>query len=124
MKLYRRRRSSILHPDEVRFRHMLDATCEALAFISNRTRKDMESDRMLTLALIQLLEIIGEAANGISASSREKHAEIPWTSIVKMRNRLIHGYFDVDREIVWQTITDDLPLLQKQLEAIVKAFEE
>lgn len=56
-----------MHPDEVRFRHMLDATCEALAFISNRTRKDMESDRMLTLALIQLLEIIGEAANGISA---------------------------------------------------------
>ncbi len=113
----------MLHPDEVRFRHMYDATCEALTFISGKTREDMESDRVLTLALIQLLEIIGEAANGIAADSREKHTEIPWTSIIRMWNRLIHGYFDVDREIVWQTITDDLPILQKQLEAIVKGFE-
>ncbi|MCJ7818153.1 MAG: DUF86 domain-containing protein [Candidatus Thorarchaeota archaeon] len=112
-----------MHPDEIRLRHMLDAVREALAFTSDKTRADVESNRMLILALIQLLEIIGEAANGITSEFRKDYAEVPWNSIIKMRHRLIHGYFDVDADIVWQTITNDLPPLRKRLEAIVKSFE-
>ena len=112
-----------MHPDEIRVRHMLDAACEALAFTSDKTRADVESDRMLSLALIQLLEIIGEAANGISGEFCMNHPEIPWSSIIKMRHRLIHGYFDVDIDIVWQTISKDLPLLRRKLELVVKGFE-
>ena len=113
-----------MRPDETRLRHMLDATCEALSFVSGKTRVDVISNRILVLALIQLLEIIGEAANGISDELRNNHREIPWNSIIKMRHRLIHGYFDVDEDIIWQTISNDLPLLRKNLESIVKDFEE
>lgn len=98
---------------------MLDATSEALAFTSDKTRSDLDSNRMLSLALIQLLEIIGEAANGISDESRKSFPEMPWNSIIKMRHRLIHGYFDVDLDIVWQTISIDLPPLLKLLENIL-----
>jgi uncharacterized protein with HEPN domain len=102
---------------------MLDATREALAFTSEKTRADLDSNRMLSLALIQLLEIIGEAANVISIEFRNTHPEIPWNSIIKMRHRLIHGYFDVDLDILWKTVTIDLPPLLKQLEIIVKGFK-
>ncbi|MHA1421951.1 MAG: HepT-like ribonuclease domain-containing protein [Candidatus Thorarchaeota archaeon] len=113
-----------MHPDETRLRHMLDATHEALSFVSGKTRADVVSNRILVLALIQLLEIIGEAANGISDGLRNNHQEIPWNSIIKMRHRLIHGYFDVDEDIIWQTISNDLPLLRKYLESIVTDFKE
>ncbi len=113
-----------MHPDETRLRHMLDATLEALSFVSGKTRADVVSNRILVLALIQLLEIIGEAANGISDIFRNNHPEIPWNSIIKMRHRLIHGYFDVDEDIIWQTINNDLPLLRKNLQSIVKDFEK
>jgi len=113
-----------LHLDETRLRHMLDATYEALSFVSGKTRVDVISNRILVLALIQLLEIIGEAANGISNKRRDDHPEIPWNFIIKMRHRLIHGYFDVDEDIIWQTISKDLPLLRKNLESIVKDFGE
>ncbi|MGY5857899.1 MAG: HepT-like ribonuclease domain-containing protein [Candidatus Thorarchaeota archaeon] len=113
-----------MHPDETRLRHMLDATREALTFVSGKTKGDVVSNRILVLALIQLLEIIGEAANGISPELRKNHTEIPWNFIIKMRHRLIHGYFDVDEDIIWQTITNDLPLLRKNLEIILKDFGE
>lgn len=112
-----------MHPDEIRLRHMLDATCEALSFVSEKKRIDVVSDRILVLALIQLLEIIGEAASGISTEFRNNHQEMPWSSIIKMRHRLIHGYFDVDEDIIWETITKDLPILRKNLESIMKVFE-
>ncbi|TFG34630.1 DUF86 domain-containing protein [Candidatus Thorarchaeota archaeon] len=102
---------------------MLDATCEALSFVSGKKRIDFVSDRILVLALIQLLEIIGEAASGISTEFQNNHQEIPWNSMIKMRHRLIHGYFDVDEDIIWKTITSDLPLLRKNLELILKDFE-
>ncbi len=71
---------------------------------------------MLSLALVRLLEVIGEAARGISPEFREKHAKIPWKQMMGMRNRLIHGYYDINLDIVWETITKDLPPLIAQLE--------
>ncbi len=112
-----------MRPDEIQLRHMLDATREALAFTSDKTRSDLDSNRMLSLALIHLLEIIGEAANGVSNNFRESLPEIPWNFIIKMRNRLIHGYFDVDLDIVWQTISTDLPALLKQLENAIENLD-
>jgi len=99
---------------------MLDATQEALAFTSKKTRSDLDSNRMLSLALVRLFEIIGEAAAGLSEAFKEKYSEVPWKQIIGMRHRLIHGYFDVDLDIVWQTIMNDLPTLREQLEQIVK----
>jgi len=105
--------------DEIRLRHMLDATREAIAFIQNRTRNDLDADRMLVLSLVKSLEIIGEAATRVTNETKEQFRQIPWDAIVSMRNRLIHAYFDIDLDIVWKTTTQDLPSLLGELEKII-----
>ena len=80
----------------------------------------MDEDRLLNLSLVRLLEIIGEAANRVAESERLKHPQIPWAEIIGLRNRLIHGYDNVDFEILWQVVTVDLPVLIAQLELILK----
>jgi uncharacterized protein with HEPN domain len=102
--------------DVVRPRHMLDAAREARAFTSGREAADLQRDRILTLALVKCIEIIGEAAAKVSEETRASHPEIPWGDIVGMRNRLIHVYFAVDVERVFDTITADLPPLIRALE--------
>lgn len=105
--------------DFIRLQHMIDAANEALSFAENKTKKDLYADRMLTLSIVKSIEIIGEAASTVSKEFRIRHSEIPWASIVAMRNRLIHVYFDIDLERVWDTITDDLPALITLLEKAV-----
>jgi uncharacterized protein with HEPN domain len=74
---------------------------------------------MLTLAIIKSIEIIGEAASKMSESCRSNHPVIPWVDIINMRHRMIHAYFDVNLDIVWQTIQTDLPGLVEALERII-----
>ena len=78
----------------------------------------LDAERMLVLSLIKEIEIIGEAASKISENYKANFSEGPWTDIVGMRNRLIHGYFEVDLNILWNTITKDLPYLKKKLQEI------
>ncbi len=104
--------------DLTRVKHMLDSANEALSFIKNKTRKDLDQDRMLVLSLVKSIEIIGEAANSITNDLKSKYQAIPWQDIIKMRHRLIHTYFDVDYDIVWKTVIDELPLLVKELKKI------
>lgn len=75
---------------------------------------------MLSLALIREIEVIGEAASRVSDEIKNSHSEIPWGAIIGTRNRLIHGYFDVDLDIVWATVKTDLPALGKQLKPLLK----
>jgi len=105
--------------DEIRLRHILDAAREAVGFTESHRREDLDTDRKLSLSLVRLLEIIGEAAKGITTEFRQEHSELPWKSMVGMRDRLIHGYFDVNLDIVWETVTNDLPPLINKLEKIV-----
>lgn len=107
--------------DGVRLRHMQDAAKQAVAFVGGRSRTDLNQDPMLSLALVRLLEIIGEAARGVSAPTRESHPAIAWNQMAGMRDRLIHGYFDVNLDIVWQTVQQDLPYLLAQLEKILSS---
>ena len=102
--------------DVIRLRHMLDAAREALSFVAGRSSEDLGRDRMLVLALVKEIEIIGEAASRISDESRKALPRIPWPKIIAMRNRLIHAYADVDLSIVWDTLTGALPELQRELE--------
>jgi len=71
-------------------------------------------------AIVRKLEIIGEAANNISDKFKARFPDVPWRDIIDMRNRLIHGYFGVDLNIVWQVITKDIPPLHKQIKDILK----
>jgi uncharacterized protein with HEPN domain len=104
--------------DAARVGHMLEAAREALAFIVGRSRCDLDHDRMLSLALVRLLEVLGEAASGVTNEFRSAQPQIPWTQIIGMRNRLIDGYFDVNLDVVWKTVHDDLPSLVAKLERI------
>jgi uncharacterized protein with HEPN domain len=111
--------STISTSDAVRLRHMLDAAQKARHFIHNRSRSDLDSDELLSLALVRLLEIVGEAATRVSTDVRTAYPTIPWQPIADTRNRLIHGYYDVDLDIVWTILQDDLPSLIAELEPIV-----
>lgn len=102
---------------------MLDAAKEAVAFGSGKTPNHLSQDRLLTLALLKCIEIIGEAASKVSPEVRAEHPGIPWADIVGMRHRLVHVYFDVDLNRVCDTLTDDLPPLIAQLERILSASE-
>ena len=107
------------HDLEVRLQHMLDAAREAGILVSGRSREDYDGDRTLRLALVRLLEVVGEAAGRIPMDFRDAHPEIPWFGVVGLRNRLIHGYDEVDYEIVWTILTDDIPSLITRLEEAI-----
>jgi len=81
------------------------------AFLKNTEKQD---------AVIRNIEIIGEAANSLSKNFQSKHKDIPWRNIVDMRNKLIHDYDSVDYGIVWDVYSSKLPLLKKQLSALIK----
>lgn len=105
--------------DTIRLHHMLDAARQALQFTQGKTRADLNTDPMLKLALVKLIEIVGEAANQVTDEGRTQAPDIPWADIVGMRNRLIHAYFDINLEILWRTIQFDLPPLIAALEHIL-----
>ena len=97
---------------------MLESAREAKALIKKKSRQDLDAERILSLALVRLLEIVGEAANRVSNSTRLRFSDIPWAQIISLRNRLIHGYDEVDMDVLWEILNDDLPPLIAQLEKI------
>lgn len=105
--------------DQVRIKHMVEAAGDAAQFIRGRARAELNTDRMLLFALIRCIEIIGEAARQITDDTRSAAADIPWNAIAGMRNRLIHAYFDVDAELVWKTVTVELPALTARLQKLL-----
>lgn len=84
--------------DRVRLQHMADACDAAARFLQGRRRPDLDSDTMLRFALVQAVSIVGEAASKVSPDTRDVLPEVPWTSMVGIRNRPAHAYFDIDRE--------------------------
>jgi uncharacterized protein with HEPN domain len=108
----------MLAEDRVRLRHMVEAGENAVQFVAGRQRADLEEDRMLLFALVRAIEVLGEAASKISEETRATHAGIPWRAIIGMRNRLIHAYFEINTEIIWQTVTQEIPALLPQLRTL------
>ncbi len=105
--------------DITRLRHMLESAIDAVSFVQNKTRDSLETDKMLSLALVRCIEIIGEAASKVSRGSCDAHPQIPWKDIINMRNRLIHAYFDINLDTVWSAVTEDLPPLISELKKIL-----
>ena len=109
------------HDDRIRLQHMLDYDREAVSMIQGRKREDLDCERMLELSLIRLIELVGEAAARVSSEGREENSTIPWLQVVGMRNRLIHGYDQVDLDILWDTIEVDMPSLIEELERLLES---
>jgi len=98
---------------------MLDAAQEAIGFAVGKNRIVLEDDRMLVLSLVKDIEIVGEAAYQTSETTRQKILAIPWDDIIRMRHRLVHAYYEIDLDILWRTVQDDLPILVTQLTGLI-----
>jgi uncharacterized protein with HEPN domain len=110
------------HDDTTRLHHMLDYAREAVEMTAGRQRTNLDQDRMFQLALVRLVEVVGEAATRVSAEGQRRYDTIPWAEVRGLRNRLVHGYDIVDLNILWDIVQDDLPPLIAELERILEAL--
>ena len=110
--------------DRVRLQHMLEAAEDAVRFASGLTRADLDTNRMATFAIVRAIEVIGEAATTVTDETKQGYANLPWRSMIGMRHRLVHAYYDVDLDRVWDTVTVDLPPLIAQLRSVLGSGRE
>ncbi|RMH56342.1 MAG: DUF86 domain-containing protein [Bacteroidetes bacterium] len=99
---------------------ILDAMSDACAFIEGMTLDEVAADRKTQLALERCFEIVGEAAKKVDPELRARYPEVPWTTMAGMRDVLIHGYWAVQLDVVWDTIKRDLPGLIPHLRRILR----
>lgn len=93
----------------VLLRDMLDHAREALDAARGRSRRDLDHDRMLQVFLIHMLQVIGKAASRMPTDFTQRRPQIPWSAMIGARNVIVHGYAQVDLDIVWRTLTEELP---------------
>lgn len=98
---------------------MLEAAREAIEISAGLCREDLATQRLVELALTKLVETVGEAASRVPNETRRRSQQIPWAQIVTMRHRLVHGYDTVDPDVLWSTVTEDLPALIPLLERVI-----
>jgi uncharacterized protein with HEPN domain len=106
------------HDDRLTVGQMLDTVVRIRALVRGLSPKAFETDEIRQLALLHLIQTLGEAASRTSAAFRERHPELPWTQMIAMRNRIVHGYDHVDPDIVWRVATDDAEALLATLERL------
>lgn len=87
-------------PDEIRIRHLVEAAQKAIAYTENRSREDLEGDELLRLALTKLVEIAGEAAKQVTVPTQQTYPQVPWAAAARMRDRLVHHYFDINLDVL------------------------
>lgn len=104
-----------VNSDKIFLHHIVDAINKIEKYLKNRSFSDFAKKDMLFDAVVREIAIIGEAASNISDDTKEKNPQIPWREIVGMRNQAIHGYFELDLNLLWQTCQEDLKGLKKQI---------
>jgi uncharacterized protein with HEPN domain len=110
----------MIKDDKIYLLHILDAIASIASYTKGKTAGDFKKTKMLQDAVIRQIEVIGEAAKMVSAAAKSKNASIPWKDIVGMRDKLIHGYFGVDLDAVWNTVEKDIPALKSEIENLLK----
>ena len=106
-----------------RLRDMLDAIA-AIERYRDRDRASFDRDELLQVWFLRHLQILGEAASGLPQDVRVLAPDVPWPSIVGMRNVLVHGYFDIDADIVWEAARRDVPALRSALQRLLQELED
>lgn len=107
-----------MRSDRERLLDIIDAA-ERIAVRVQRGREAFEADEDTRFAMVHLLEILGEATSGLSTELRSRYRDVPWSVVIGMRNRIIHGYFDIDHDILWRAATDHLPPFAERVRAIL-----
>ncbi|HLF27311.1 MAG TPA: DUF86 domain-containing protein [Anaerolineae bacterium] len=105
--------------DTVFLRHILDAIHDINSYLAGVSYNDFLQHKLIQDAVVRQLEIVGEAATNLSVTLRQMHPGVAWGEIIGMRNRLIHAYFQIDVDIVWEVAHTDLPLLKEQVERML-----
>ncbi len=100
--------------------HIRDALREVREFVDGEDYESFLENRMVQNAVMRSFEVVGEAARRVSLEFREAHPEVPWRLTGDFRNKLIHGYFALDLEVIWKTATEDAPMLLAQIEGLVE----
>ena len=108
--------------DKERLAHILEAINHIEEFIANISYEQYMADFKLRLALIKLMEIIGEAAGSVSEETKLDFAEIEWNTLKSVRNILIHEYFGIDYDILWKSIQNQIPSLKTKMQAVIIKF--
>lgn len=101
--------------DEARLQHMLDAILKIEVYLDKKSLDDFINISMLRFACVKQVEIIGEAAIRVSIKTRNQFSQINRKEIVAMRHVLVHDYFGIDFNVVWEVIHNDLPMLKTNL---------
>lgn len=99
---------------------MHENASRAIKFSAGMDFETFEKDDKTVYAVIRAIEIIGEAASKVPKEILMKYPELPWRDIIGMRNKLVHAYFGINMDVIWQTIKEDLPLIAEILAAIIK----
>ena len=107
-----------------RLHHMLDSAKKAVEYSQNKSLEEIKSNELLSLALIRLLEVFGEAAKCTSKDLQQRHPGIPWVEIIGTRAWVAHGYMDIDMHIVYNVLAHDLPPLVEKLQRVIEAEEK
>lgn len=100
------------------FQDIINSIEEIESFVSDQSFQQFADDKKTINAVIRSLEVIGEAARNIPQEIKSKYPTIPWKKMTGMRDKIVHEYFGVDLEIVWQTVKEDLPKLQEMIKAV------
>lgn len=104
--------------------HIQQAASDACCFVERLTKEDFLADKRTQQAVVMCLIVVGEAATKVmdgTPSFADAHPEVPWRSMRNMRNRMAHGYFDINLDVVWETVNDWLPALLKEMSEVQKA---
>ena len=109
--------------DYGRLQDILQAADHILSFTEGHTQEQLASDKLRYFAVVKNVEIIGEAAYMLSLEFKEEHDQIPWNDIIRMRHVLVHGYATILPELLWHTALVDVPILKKQIEALLNSWE-
>ena len=101
--------------DKKRLEHMLQAIERICRYTKGKNFEDFIADDMMYYAVVKNIEILGEASNMLTEEFRQAHPKTPWKQVNGMRNYIVHEYFQVDNNVVWDVITNDLPILEQQI---------
>lgn len=101
--------------DKSRLEHILQAIERIMRYTKGKTFEDFIADDMMYYAVVKNIEILGEASNMLTEEFRNGHPQTPWKQVSGMRNYIVHEYFQVDNNVVWDVITNDLPILEQQV---------
>jgi len=101
-------------------RHILDETAYLADRAKGLSKDEFMQDETLKRAFVRSIEVIGEAAKKVSAELRQKYSHIDWRAMAGMRDRLIHYYFGIDYDIVWDVVTNKVPVLQQEIQQIIQ----